>query len=576
MPSSAAASGHTDTTGRAGALAWLGALGSSALSEETRRLSAGIRAVAALLCTLMFASAESRPGMAAAVVLLAYDLWAACVLWLEARGMPLRQTLAHCWIDVGWTLLMLRLTDSGAEMLVLTLVQPVVLAGVGYGVWHGLVLAVFSALGLLFDSGGPFAVGTHGTRMNPLWSVAVLGLVGAAALLARPMNDARRRIALVRGLEASLDPRRGLNAVCAALVGGLRSGTRADLVALVLPAAADAPAVVNTAADGSFRVSPQAHAQLEALLDRLPACAVTHAASRWGGLAGGTRLLGPQRADEDLRSRLAELSALLDVRSLAIVPLERYEHRHGYLLLGMQRRHRRVFDVALLAEAAPELFRILEQAMLVDRLQAETTEHERVRIGRDLHDSAIQPYVGLKFAVESVAARMSRDNPARADVDALVDLVQHEVESLRELVSGLRVGQHRGDNALVPAVRRQVRRFASLFGIEVHLDCPSEMRTSRALAGAVFHMVNEALNNVRQHTSARQVWVHIEEAGDALRLSVRDDGGARSGRNVATFHPRSLNERAAALGGSVLVHHPEGVFTEVVITLPISPLAPRT
>ena len=78
---------------------------------------------------------------------------------------------------------------------------------------------------------------------------------------------------------------------------------------------------------------------------------------------------------------------------------------------------------------------------------------ERERIGRDLHDSAIQPYLGLKYAVEAVALRIAPDNPARREVDTLVALVNAEVGELREFISGLRSGEPKGDNALLPAVR---------------------------------------------------------------------------------------------------------------------------
>ena len=35
-------------------------------------------------------------------------------------------------------------------------------------------------------------------------------------------------------------------------------------------------------------------------------------------------------------------------------------------------------------------------------LNEEMAAHARVRIGRDLHDSAIQPYLGLRYAIEAL------------------------------------------------------------------------------------------------------------------------------------------------------------------------------
>ena len=219
------------------------------------------------------------------------------------------------------------------------------------------------------------------------------------------------------------------------------------------------------------------------------------------------------------------------------------------------------------------MLRILEQAALVDQLQEESAAHERARIGRDLHDSAIQPYLGLKFAVEAAAMRIPAHNPARVEVEALVALVTQELAALRELISAMRTGQGVGDDALMPAVRRQARRFGRLFGIDVQVDGPGTVATSRALASAVVHMVNEALNNVRKHAGAQRVWLRLSVDAASLHLRVRDDGGRVRGHCAAGFRPASLCERVDELGGSLEVVHPDGLDTEIVIQIPLTPLA---
>ena len=536
-------------------------------SSEMRRFSAGIRVIVALLCTLLLLSSETDITTPAAGLLFAYDLWAGWVLWAEASGRSPSCALPHYWIDASWTVLMLQLTSSSTSMLILTFVQPVVLSSIGYGVRHGVLLALYAAAGATLGS-SPAAPALHFSHAQALPALGVLALIPVAAVLSRPMSVLRQRLMLVSRIEAQLDARRGLDAIAVALVAGLRSVTRADTVTLVLPAATGAPAVTGTAQEGEFRMGPEAHTRFEALLGALPACAATHVVRRWAGLRGGTRLHGEGTLPGGVSAALDELADLLDVRMLVIVPLLRYDRRHGHLVLGLREPRARAQEVAALAEAAPDLFRIIEQAALVDRLQEESAAHERVRIGRDLHDSAIQPYLGLKYAVESVAQRLAADNPARGDVDALVDLVNGEIDALREIISGLRTGEPRGDNALMPAVRRQVRRFSLLFGVEVQLDGPDELRTSRALAGALFHMVNEALNNVRRHTPARRVWIRLERRDSEIRMTVRDDAGEVLGRPVREFSPRSLNERAAALGGSLSVTRPDALHTEVVISIP--------
>jgi signal transduction histidine kinase len=538
-------------------------------SVETRRFSAGMRLLVALLCTLLLTASQPTWPLLSYAVLLGYGLWSAHVLFQMAAGRERPPALLCYWIDVGWSVATLHLFSGSTLLMTLTLVQPVVLASIGFGVRHGLALATVAALGLLTDRSGLMSGLSLGWR-ETMPALGVMALVPAAALLARPMSVLRWRIAMLGQLEAELDPRRGLEAVCVALVDRLRVATQAEVVAMVLPGNSGAPAVVSSTEEPGFRIADVVQRRLEALLLSVPQlCVVSHVQGRLGWLRGGTRVHGDAAAPPALRPAMDELARLLEAPRIVVLPLRRYDRRYGHLIVGHRASRGTSQDVEALTQAAPELVRLIEQAALVDQLQDESAAHERARIGRDLHDSAIQPYLGLKYAVECVALRIPADNPARAEVDALAELVNGEVSSLRELISGLRTGSENGDNALVPAVRRQTRRFALLFGVDVQLDCPDSLPTTRALAGALFHMVNEALNNIRKHTAARRIWISMSAIDGDFRLVVRDDAGTAGGAPVPDFRPTSLTERAAELGGTLTIDRPDGLNTELTITIPL-------
>jgi signal transduction histidine kinase len=539
-------------------------------SAEMRRFSAGIRVVTALLCTtLLIADDHQRAGTFSVGVLLAYCAWSGWLLWLEASERVGVVGLWPYWVDVLWSCTAMKLFASGTTMMIVTLVHPVVLASIGYGVHHGVFLALFAAMGLLYDESNELMRALDRGWRQSLPALLVLTLVPAAAVLARPMSVLRRRLALVGELETTLDPRRGLEAICFELVERLCRGTHADVVALVQPSPIGAPAAFATRSEGAFRANPQVHVHIESLLAQVPACPVSHVVRRWWDLRARTRAHADIALPRGLSAALTQLAQTLDVHSLHIVPLTRYTQRHGHFIVGYANRRSSNQDLSALAGAAPELLRIIEQATLVDQLQDETAGHERARIGRDLHDSAIQPYLGLKYAVECVALRIPPDNPARAEVDSLAELVNGEVAALRELISGLRTGNEAGDDALVPAVRRQVRRFALLFGIDVVIQCPDTLPTTRALAGALFHMINESMNNIRKHTAARHVWITLSAEESAIRLVVRDDSPVLASRTASHFTPVSLSERAAELGGTLRIGQTADMNTELVIQIPV-------
>jgi len=402
-------------------------------------------------------------------------------------------------------------------------------------------------------------------------------LRGSRTLAAALRFLERQRPVLVGQNESPLDPRRGLVALSAELVERLCRVTQAEVVALVLPSRLGGPAALASRTDGSFQARHEVHMRLEALLAQVPTRPVSHFQRRrwdprrttWQHITPSPHQTATPELPSGLPASLGELCQLLEVSSLHVVPLTRYAQSHGYFVVGCRGHRRLACHASALDTLVPEMLAILEQAALVDQLQEESAAHERARIGRDLHDSAIQPYLGLKFAVEAAAQRIPPDNPAREEIDALAELVNHEVAMLRELISGMRTGQGPQDDALMPAVRRQARRFGRLFGIEVQVSGPGTLPTSRALAGAVVHMVNEALNNVRKHAGAQRVWLVLTVGANRLHLRVRDDGGRVRGHQAPAFQPTSLSERVHELGGSLQVISPDGLDTELVIQIPL-------
>ena len=538
-------------------------------SADIRRFSAGLRAVTALLCTSLLVERETALGEPLTLVLLTYSLFSAVLLWLELQGRNAWVGSWPYWIDVAWSVVIVKLTGGYTSMMTITLVHPVVLATIGWGFRHGVALGLVASSGLVAADVAAATV----PGLGPSWPVGIftsfaLALLPAAALLARPMSALRRSMELVGKLEASLDPRRGLEAVCADCVEMVRQRTQADVVVLVLPSQLGAPAMLADRGEGRFRVKPEMHGQLEALLLHVPPYPVSHVDRPLWDPRSGTRAWNGDPVGEALPRQLKEVTATLEVRALHLVPLTRYGRPHGHVVVGYRSTRGGHADLAALADAAPEMLRVIEQAALVDLLQEESAAHERARIGRDLHDSAIQPYLALKYAVESVAMRIPRDNPARGEVDMLTELVNGEVAALRELISKLRTGSEHGESTLVPAVRRQVKRFSALFGIDIELDCPAALPTTRAVANSLVHMVNEVLNNIRRHTMAQQVWVKLSAESQHVRLVVRDDGGTVRGRPAEDFHPASLSERAAELGGYLSISRPDKLNTELVIQIP--------
>jgi signal transduction histidine kinase len=195
-------------------------------------------------------------------------------------------------------------------------------------------------------------------------------------------------------------------------------------------------------------------------------------------------------------------------------------------------------------------------------------DHERRRVVRDLHDGAQQRLV---YAI--VTLKLARRALARKDAgaDALVSEALHHAQranaELRELAHGI-----------LPAVltrgglRAGVDALASRMPVAVTVDI-SIGRLPSAIEAPAYFVVAEALTNVAKHSEARSAEVSASVDPDVLTVTVRDDGigGARTDGNGLL----GLEDRLAALNGSLRVDSPPGGGTVVAATIPLRAAEPR-
>lgn len=262
----------------------------------------------------------------------------------------------------------------------------------------------------------------------------------------------------------------------------------------------------------------------------------------------------------------AEVAEELGCDGFMAAPMHRGNRFKGRLIVAAKHRSFNSADAHFLCHVTEQIAPGLENVRLLDQLAAEAAEHERHQIGRDLHDSAIQPYIGLKFGLEALSRKARRDDPLRQDIERLTEMVTQELAEMRQLVRGLRSSANRPSLALEPAIRRQAARFGKLFGIEVTIDYACDLRLSEPSVAEALHAVSEALSNIRRHTRADRAAIRIACEAGWLILRVRNPHYPL--HPPKPFLPRSLSERAQALGGRVEIEISEG-WTTLSVGFPI-------
>jgi two-component system NarL family sensor kinase len=170
-----------------------------------------------------------------------------------------------------------------------------------------------------------------------------------------------------------------------------------------------------------------------------------------------------------------------------------------------------------LREGQAERERLLHRAI-------ESSELERRRIARDLHDGAVQDLAGVSYSLSAAADRIERSS--REDTTAtLRDAASGTRRTIRELRS-LLVDIYPPDlhrTGLEAALRDLVAPLAPR-GIDVNVHLPSELNLSPSLETLFYRCAQEALRNVVKHADATHVNVGIELDDGTARLTVEDDG----------------------------------------------------
>ena len=393
--------------------------------------------------------------------------------------------------------------------------------------------------------------------------------------LARIEETAQKKFALARQLAVSTDPRHGFDAFVSDVLVQVAMKLGATVALLALRTSAGRSRMICwEKGHRVFELSDEASSALAAQMLALPLDISVGwkppSSSRWWRRDVQIEI-GPSGLPSDTlhvgRDGLAALAQLVGKEPLVSVPITAGSAGQMRLMLSGESMAISVQTLSILQNIVEQIGPLIENACLREELANQAAEAERARIGRDLHDSAIQPYIGLKFAVEAVQRRAGPDNPITSDLARLTDMVTEELATMREVISGLRGDPGKGGALLTNAVRRHAARCGQLFGIEVEVDIERDMPVSRRLAGELFHMVAEGLSNIGRHTQSRSAQVTFSMQRNELVLKISNE--ITQGALPSAFTPRSLTERAADLGGSLQIQQ-DKQQTTVIVRVPIS------
>ena len=179
-----------------------------------------------------------------------------------------------------------------------------------------------------------------------------------------------------------------------------------------------------------------------------------------------------------------------------------------------------------------------------------TTDAERRRLERDLHDGAQQRLVELSLALGLTRARVGEDATLSGLINDAEERVWRAIDGLRDVAHGIYPAVLSSDGlaAAIEALGERVPIPISLVNI------PRD-RFPTAVESAAYFFVAEVAGPFAMRTGATRALVDSRRDGDGLTLSVILEGVANRMDSELKSRLVDLEDRIGALDGLVTVEH---------------------
>lgn len=557
------------------------------LSEQwiDLRLIAGMRVVLGTSALLIVLMEPSRWAMPTHVALVLYSLYGLLVYHLSVRRKPLVANKLMPWLDLLWYLPLIAFTSNTSSIFYYFFFFSIIVASFSWGLTEGLRLtlasaAIYTIVGVLT------APRDQPLDLNPLL-LAPIGLLIFGYIIARwggYHTELRNRLKLLKEVTIFSNPRFGIDRTIKQILESVRAFYDAEACLLVIPGktGAEESYQMYRVARGIYasrsappEIGREAAAQF--LSPSLDYAVIYRRKNR----SSNTRLFdvkNRQFTDTD-SSNSDKIAVMLDAQRYLSIPVY-YRHQAVGRLYISEGPHRfDTPDMDFMLQLMDHVTPVMENIKLIDNLASDAAEQERRRIAHDIHDSVIQPYLGLQFGLSALDQKLEAGQTGiRANVQELLELTNHELAELRHFVWGLRASEERSD-ILLPAIQRYAERFSVVTGIKVDVEAIGKVKVNDRLAAELFQIVAEGLSNIRRHAFCRDARVEISCKETSLLLQIKNSrpraGGNAEGERgdgqdgVRSFRPHSIAERAASLGGDTQVFVDERDYTVVSVGIPL-------
>jgi signal transduction histidine kinase len=502
-------------------------------------------------------------------------IWALAVR--QSRILPIK--ILH-WLDVAWYLPLIALSSGTNSIFFFFFFFAILVASFGWGFRSGMRVTIVSAI--LFTVIGYTSASTQPDfQLNRLLlrPIQLLVLGYLIAYWGGVQSRLIARLQLLKEVSLLSNPRFGVDRTIQSVLESLRSSYGAESCLSILPKPQTAQRIrlYGSSSEGPYYLHRTDRNSTEAgnssreiteemsrvFLSASPSHAIIYRRGNPGEL-----LLYDTRTTDIIKGDIGSSPFLnaFDGKSCFSVPVYYRAQPVGRLYIVGGAHRFDYADIDFVLQVMEQVTGVLENIRLVDSLASDAAGQERRKIAQDIHDSVIQPYIGLQFGLAAVKQKLENGEDVLGNIEELLALTNGEIEDLRSYVGGLRRGESPRD-IFLPAVRRFASKFSEATGLNVEINGSDDLPIYDRLAAELFQMIEEGLSNVRRHSTSSYAKVDITIKDGLLEMQLRNERLKRLGE--ASFTPRSIADRAAALGGHTVVYTDGNSNTVVSVQIPL-------
>lgn len=267
------------------------------------------------------------------------------------------------------------------------------------------------------------------------------------------------------------------------------------------------------------------------------------------------------------------LPSQLQYRILAVPLFSRRKQVIGALgIAALPNQQNQTHQIGLLHSFAAQVELVVENAELLAHIEYQTIIQERTRLAREIHDGLAQTLGLLKLQTAQSLTYLNRAEieKLRSTLNMVHQALSEAYEDIRSAIDGLRIDTD--PLSSLAWLAPMLQEFEALAGIDTHLEIsghpeevPAEIQTQ------LIRIIQEALNNIRKHSRAQNVWLRSSLSAGDWWLEIRDDGAGFTPEDVPTasrYGLLGMRERADLIGADFQIVSQQQQGTQIRLRFP--------